>query len=83
MKRPDPYVLARFLERIHERPGLSRSALQRAVGVNYDVLRNYLAFMEARAWIVDADGIHLTRAGEGVRRDTLDWFASLFDDLPL
>jgi predicted transcriptional regulator len=79
--RPDLHILARFLDRLAE-PGarpLSRSRLQRAVGLNYDLFRKYLAIVVERGWVDDADGrLALSAEGHRVRRELAAWLATLF-----
>lgn len=83
--RPDLYVLARFLQRLW-RPDvtLTRSALQRAVGLNYDLFRKYLAFLESRGLVSvvkDAEGrdvVRLTKEGLRLHDDLTRWLTSLF-----
>lgn len=85
--RPDLYVVARFLQRLW-RPDvtLTRSGLQRAVGLNYDLFRKYLAFLESRGLVsVAKDGegrdvVRLTKEGLRLHDDLARWLTSLFGD---
>ena len=72
--RPNLYVVARFLDALHEGPR-TRSELQAAAGVNYDIFRRYLAFLEARGLVAaPADGaVSLTAAGARTRRELREW----------
>lgn len=50
--RPDLYVVARFLDALHNDEGVhTNSSLQMAVGLNYDRYLSYLAFLEAKGWV--------------------------------
>lgn len=51
--RPDLYVVARFLERL-SRPEstYTRSRLQAATKVNYDIFRSYVCLFEVKGWLV-------------------------------
>lgn len=73
-ERPNLYVVARFLDALHEGPR-TRSDLQSAAGVNYDILRRYLAFLETRGYAVArVDGtVALTVAGARVRSELRAW----------
>lgn len=82
--RPDLYVLARFLDRLAE-PGATwtRSSLQPAVRLNYDLYRRYLAFLEEKAWIAWREGerspeVMLTAEGREARRRLVAWLQDVF-----
>lgn len=83
--RPDLHILARFLDRMAE-PGvgpLTKSKLQRAVGLNYDLFRKYLAILLERGWITasgqDSKEIFLlSHDGHRVRKELAAWLATLF-----
>lgn len=72
--RPNLYVVARFLDALHDGPR-SRSELQAAAGVNYDIFRRYLAFLEGRGFVsVRPDGeVGLSPAGARVRAELRAW----------
>jgi len=72
--RPNLYVVARFLDALHEGPR-TRSELQAAVGVNYDIFRRYLAFLESRGFAAPRpDGlVVLTPSGLRVRSELRAW----------
>lgn len=81
---PDVYVLTRFLEALRdsERP-LSRTELQSAVGVNWDVLRRYLDFLGERdlVHVRDSDGgasVTITKQGRAACEEILDWLDRVF-----
>ena len=82
--RPDLHVVARFLDRLQDAGprGLTRSALQRAVGLNYDVFRKYVDLLSARGWVGPAAGpgvrYALTKDGARVRAELVAWLGSLF-----
>lgn len=73
-RRPNLYVVARFLDALHDGPK-SRSELQAAAGVNYDIFRRYLAFLDERGYAAARpDGaIALTPAGGRVREELRAW----------
>lgn len=74
--RPNLYVVARFLDALHEGPR-TRSELQAATGVNYDIFRRYLSFLEERGYAVarpDRD-VALTPAGARVREELRAWIS--------
>lgn len=82
--RPNLYVVARFLD-VLARPDaiLTRSQLQAAVGVNYDVLRRYLAFLETKGYVrAEGDAVRLTAAGRRVRAELLGWIAAFLEGSP-
>ena len=71
--RLDLRVVARFLDSLVDRDGqtrpLSRSALQRAARVNYDIFRAYVEALQAKG-LVHPDGsgeLRLTAAGLAFR----------------
>jgi predicted transcriptional regulator len=84
--KPDLYVVARFLDRLAQ-PGASytRSKLQLAVRLNYDLFRWYLAFLEAKGFVEVApedgrDVVRLTAAGRAADRELGDWVRRLLRD---
>lgn len=72
--QPNLYVVARFLDAL-ARPeaALSRAQLQAAVGVNYDILRRYLAFLGSKGYVVADDTVRLTAEGRRVRAELRAW----------
>ncbi|HEX2021262.1 MAG TPA: hypothetical protein VHH36_01000 [Candidatus Thermoplasmatota archaeon] len=74
--QPNLYVVARFLD-VLAAPDRTwtRSQLQLAVGVNYDIFRRYLDFLGARGYLVvdDAGAVRLTADGRRVRGELLAW----------
>ncbi len=85
MRKPDLFVLARFLDALHGRPGgLSRSALQRATRVNYDIFRAYLDLLDGRGLAASDDqgNVALTPAGAAARERLLDWIEDVLGGLP-
>lgn len=63
--RPDLYVVARFLDQLW-RPDkvFSKSQLQAAVRLNYDLFRKYLTYLQARGFVTvrpDERGTDLVR----------------------
>lgn len=78
---PNLYVVARFLDHLAARAH-TRSSLQAAAGVNYDVFRRYLDFLERKGYAETApnpDGgspsVRLTPEGHKVRAELLAWIA--------
>lgn len=87
MKRPDMYVLARFFDRLSEDRTWTRSSLQPAVRLNYDLYRKYLDLLEKKRWIewkesTRSPEIALTREGREARKRLLDWLHNLFGPGP-
>ena len=84
--RPDLHILARFLDRMAQ-PGVgpfTKSKLQRAVGLNYDLFRKYLAVLLERGWVTalgkDArETFVLSEDGRRIRKELAAWLATLFD----
>jgi predicted transcriptional regulator len=78
--QPNLYVVARFLDAL-ARPGPapSRTQLQLAVGVNYDILRRYVEFLERKGYAaVDAgkvETVRLTPQGHALRAELVTWIA--------
>ena len=83
--QPNLYVVARFLDAL-ARPDAApptRSQLQAAVGVNYDVFRRYLSFLEAKGYArADGDLVRLTAEGRRVRAELLGWIAAFLEGSP-
>lgn len=82
--RPDLHILARFLDRMGE-PGagaFTRSQLQRAVRLNYDLFRKYLDVLLERGLVAPKGGTKetfvITAKGRAVRVQLLAWLADLF-----
>lgn len=88
MRKPDLYVLARFLDALHDLPdGRTKSDLQRAVRVNYDLFRDYMALLDERALVARSgsgrsERIRITPAGLDARRRMLDWVANVLGGWP-
>jgi len=89
-RRPDPYVLARFLDALWGPPGSpppkrSKSSLQRAARVNYEIFRRYLAYLE-RLQLVEvqpgerSDQVVLTPAGRETHARLQRWIADLLSE---
>lgn len=73
---PNLYVVARFLDALAEPDATwTRSALQAAVGVNYDVFRRYVEFLAAKGYLAvrgegrGAETLVLTAEGRAVREE--------------
>lgn len=83
--RPDLHILARFLDRMAEpgADGFSKSKLQRAVGLNYDLFRKYLAILVERGWVTASgkeakETFALSAEGHRIRKELAAWLATLF-----
>lgn len=72
--KPNLYVVARFLDALVD-GARTRSDLQAAAGVNYDVFRRYLAFLEERGYAKSVgDGVvAITPAGSRTRAELRAW----------
>ncbi|HEX2021378.1 MAG TPA: hypothetical protein VHH36_01590 [Candidatus Thermoplasmatota archaeon] len=86
--RPDLYVVARFLDRLAE-PGAAytRSRLQLAVRLNYDLFRSYLALLQRRGLVevVEVGGrevVRATPAGVEADRELGAWIRRMLDEGP-
>jgi len=78
-RRPDLYVVARFLDRLlHDEGTHTRSSLQMAVRLNYDLFRSYLAFLEDEGFVEveprddGSDHVHLKPEGARAHRRIVD-----------
>lgn len=87
--RPDLYVVARFLDKL-TKPGVTytRSRLQAAVRLNYDLFRSYLALMMEKGFVV-ADATHdgkevfrITPAGLEAYHHLVGWIRDVFGKVP-
>lgn len=92
-RKPDPYVLARFLDALYHEAGTpevvrSKSSLQRACRVNYDLFRRYLAFCEKQGFVdvrtgEGADEVRLTETGRAAHGRLVGWIRDLLGDVRL
>ena len=80
MERPDLYVVARFLERLSVASVPPRKTdLQLQVRVNYSIFQRYLAWLEAKQFVLieaDAEGaerIQLTDKGRKAYATLVAW----------
>ncbi len=68
MKKPDFYVIARFLERLwREGHPMKKTKLALSIGVNYDVFSKYLSWLEKRGLVervIDERGKEVVRITE-------------------
>ncbi len=90
MSKPDPYVLARFLDALWHEPGTpavrrSKSSLQRSARVNYDLFKRYLAFVEKQGFVhvkpgKRSDEVTLTPAGREAHHRLVGWMQDLLGD---
>lgn len=80
--------MARFLDALHDQPGgRTKSDLQRAVRVNYDIFRDYLAVLETRALVRRMgtgrqESVHITAAGREARLRLLKWVEDVLGGWP-
>ncbi len=91
--KPNPYVLARFLDALYHEPGAppvvrSKSSLQRACRVNYDLFRRYLAFCQKQRFVSvtageGADEVWLTPEGLEAHQRLVGWIRDLLGDVRL
>jgi predicted transcriptional regulator len=86
-ERPDLYVVARFLARLREPDRThTRSSLQAAVRVNYDLFRAYLAWLLERGFVTvkpvegGSDEIRLTREGFEAHGRLVSWVRDVLGD---
>jgi len=69
--------VARFLDALAEGPR-TRSQLQRAVGVNYDIFTRYLDLLQERGHVESGDEVALTASGLRLRAELRAWLDNLF-----
>lgn len=86
-RRPDLYVVARFLDRLrYEEATHTRSSLQMAVRLNYDLFTSYLAFLEDEGFVrlapqqKGSDEVHLTQEGLEAHRRIVTWIREVIGD---
>lgn len=87
LDRPDLYVVARFLERLWRDPrSYSRTELQMAVRLNYNVFKKYLEWMLAKELIaLHADGtgaerVAITPKGRDTYHRLVEWIKQTVGD---
>lgn len=88
-RKPDLYVVARFLDKL-TRPGAvyTRSRLQAAVRLNYDLFRSYLALMTEKGFVAakrSDDGkevFQITPAGLEAYHHLVGWIRDVFGKVP-
>lgn len=86
--RPDLFVVARFLERLHHEEGQTpprwtKSRLQPAVRLNYDLFQRYLAFLQERGFVTIEERqtekhVRLTDAGRQAHARLVGWIQDVF-----
>lgn len=87
IKRPDIYVIARFLEKLWAagKP-MKKTRLQMAVGLNYGTFRRYLNWLLERdlvAITLEQGGVEhvtLTKKGLGSHDQIVNWINSMIPD---
>ena len=84
IKRPDLYVLARFLERLWTSGNpMKKTRLQMAVGLNYGTFKKYLSWMKDRGLVtitIDEDGseqVQLTSKGFDSYERIVTWINAM------
>lgn len=84
--RPDLYVVARFLDRLCE-PGaaFTRSRLQAAVRLNYDLFRSYLGWLDTKGLVVTTNEkgkeiIRISPAGLEAHHQLVGWLRRMLGD---
>lgn len=84
LRRPDLYVVARFLGVLWTPDSeYTRAQLQRAVRLNYDLFRNYLALLQNRGLVVlqvngkGEEVVRITPEGLRTYRVLLEWLSKL------
>lgn len=89
-RRPDLYVVARFLDRLVEEPeGMSRARLQAAVRLNYDLYRSYVALLVAKGFAraeEDKEGVsrvRITPEGRAAHARLVGWIRDALGDMRL
>jgi predicted transcriptional regulator len=89
-RRPDLYVVARFLDKLTAAPdGLTHAKLQAAVRLNYDLYRRYLALLVTKGFArvgPDKEGAEratLTPEGRHAHERLVRWIRDAFGDVRL
>ncbi len=87
LDRPDLYVVARFLDQLREPDTTyTRSQLQMAVRLNWDLFKRYLHFLEGRGFLVvrpNPDGqeiVRLTKEGRDAHDQLVTWIRDVVGD---
>ncbi len=84
IKRPDIYVIARFLEKLWTsgRP-IKKTRLQMSVGLNYGTFKKYLNWLLARELVVisiekgESEHVCLTKKGLESYETIVNWINSM------
>ncbi len=78
--RPDLYVVARFLDKLCVADAsYTRSKLQAAVRLNYDLFRSYLAWLEQKGFVTQSTEkdakqvVRVTPAGLEAYHQLVEW----------
>lgn len=86
-RRPDLYVVARFLDRLRYDEGThTRSSLQMAVRLNYDLFKSYLAFLEDKGFLrvtpqeKGSDEVHITNEGVQAHGRIVAWIRDVIGE---
>lgn len=88
MRKPDLYVVARFLDVLsRNRAGLKKTPLQMSVRLNYQTFLNYLEWLEKHELVkvaVDDEGnerIMLSAKGVEAYKRLVEWIIETMKDL--
>ena len=85
--KPDLYVVARFLDKLCQ-PGaaFTRSKLQAAVRLNYDLFRSYLAWLESKGFVTskaekdEKAVVRVTPVGLDAYHELVGWIRRVMGD---
>lgn len=86
-RRPDLYVVARFLDRLlYAEETHTKQSLQMAVRLNYDLFKSYLAFLEDRGFVrvvaqdKGSDEVRITSDGVEAHRRIVAWIREVIGE---
>lgn len=85
--RPDLYVVGRFLHRLrYDEQSHTKSSLQMAVRLNYDLFRSYLTWLEDEGFVdvhpkgSGSDEVHITSEGIEAHDRIVEWIRDVVGD---
>lgn len=86
-RRPDLYVVARFLDRLlYADETYTKQSLQMAVRLNYDLFSSYLAFLEEKGLVTvqtrekGSDQVRITQEGVQTHRRIVAWIREVIGE---
>jgi predicted transcriptional regulator len=86
-RRPDLYVVARFLDRLlYSEETHTKQSLQMAVRLNYDLFKSYLSFLEAKGFVSvqpqekGSDEVRITNDGVQAHRRIVAWIREVIGE---